>query len=95
MRAAPRVRACACVRVCVCAQGTLEPEMLLELAARNNLPPPFASVEDARAAYNFKDLQVGWDGWRARFDQHMHEHDATSNQARICEGCRAPAKRCH
>ena len=46
-------------------QGTLEPEMLLELAARNELPPPFPSVEEARRAYRFKDLQSFLDLVRA------------------------------
>jgi adenosine deaminase len=38
-------------------EGTLEPELLLELAKRNNLPLPYPSVEAARAAYEFADLQ--------------------------------------
>ncbi|GAX80671.1 hypothetical protein CEUSTIGMA_g8106.t1 [Chlamydomonas eustigma] len=38
-------------------EGTLEPEMMLELAARNGLPPPYLSAEAARQAYQFKDLQ--------------------------------------
>ncbi len=38
-------------------EGSLEPEMLVELAARNRVAIPFASVEDARAAYRFTELQ--------------------------------------
>ena len=38
-------------------EGTLEPAMMLELAARNGLPPPYPSVEAAEAAYQFADLQ--------------------------------------
>ncbi|KAG2445067.1 hypothetical protein HYH02_008934 [Chlamydomonas schloesseri] len=38
-------------------EGALEPELMLALAARNGLPPPYPSVEAARAAYHFTDLQ--------------------------------------
>ncbi len=38
-------------------EGTLEPEMLLELAERNGVSIPFASAEDARRAYDFANLQ--------------------------------------
>ena len=36
-------------------EGTLEPEMMFELAARNGVDLPFDSVEDVRAAYEFDD----------------------------------------
>lgn len=38
-------------------EGTLEPEMMFDLAARNGVRLPFASVEEVRAAYRFSDLQ--------------------------------------
>ena len=38
-------------------EGTLEPELLLDLAARNGLELPFEDVEAAHAAYKFADLQ--------------------------------------
>mmetsp|Transcript_9006 Transcript_9006/g.27343 ORF Transcript_9006/g.27343 Transcript_9006/m.27343 type:complete len:109 (-) Transcript_9006:1690-2016(-) len=38
-------------------EGTLEPELMLQLAERNGLPAPFESVAAARAAYNFENLQ--------------------------------------
>ena len=38
-------------------EGSLEPEMLFSLAARNRIDIPFKSVEDVRAAYNFSNLQ--------------------------------------
>ena len=38
-------------------EGSLEPEMLFELARRNGVAIPFASVEAVRAAYNFSNLQ--------------------------------------
>ncbi len=38
-------------------EGALEPEMLIEIARRNNIRPKSASVEEARRAYNFRNLQ--------------------------------------
>jgi adenosine deaminase len=37
-------------------EGTLEPELKFELAARNGLDLPYGSVEEMRAAYGFNDL---------------------------------------
>jgi adenine deaminase len=38
-------------------EGTLEPELMFELAARNGVTLPFRSVEELRAAYAFRNLQ--------------------------------------
>ena len=38
-------------------EGTLEPEMMFDLAAHNGIDLPFANVEEVRAAYEFSDLQ--------------------------------------
>lgn len=38
-------------------EGTLEPELAFELARRNGVEPPRASVEALRAAHDFSDLQ--------------------------------------
>lgn len=38
-------------------EGTLEPEMMFALAARNGVKLPYADVEAVRAAYRFDDLQ--------------------------------------
>jgi|SRR6185312_5625864 len=38
-------------------EGTLEPELMFSLAARNKLKLRFPNVEAVRAAYKFKDLQ--------------------------------------
>lgn len=38
-------------------EGSLEPEMLVDLARRNKVEIPFASVEEVRAAYEFTELQ--------------------------------------
>src|SRR5262249_45824430 len=37
-------------------EGTLEPELKFELAARNGVDLPYASVDEMRAAYGFHDL---------------------------------------
>lgn len=38
-------------------EGSLEPELMFALAARNNIPLPYPSVEALRAAYKFNELQ--------------------------------------
>jgi adenosine deaminase len=38
-------------------EGTLEPELLVELARRNDVALPYDTVEEVRAAYRFIDLQ--------------------------------------
>lgn len=38
-------------------EGTLEPELMLELAQRNGVRLPWDTVEEARAAYDFNNLQ--------------------------------------
>lgn len=38
-------------------EGALEPELMMEFATKNNITLPFASVEDIRRAYDFKDLE--------------------------------------
>ncbi|MBI5594810.1 MAG: adenosine deaminase [Elusimicrobia bacterium] len=38
-------------------EGSLEPELMFELAGRNKVPLRFASAEAVRAAYRFSDLQ--------------------------------------
>ncbi|WP_319420151.1 adenosine deaminase [Pleurocapsa sp. FMAR1] len=38
-------------------EGTLEPEMMFELAQRNNIDLPYKSVSEVKEAYNFEDLQ--------------------------------------
>ena len=38
-------------------EGSLEPELIFELARRNGVALPYANVEALRAAYAFTDLQ--------------------------------------
>ena len=52
------IRAMPKVELHVHVEGTLEPELMFDLAARNGVALPFARVEDVRAAYAFADLQA-------------------------------------
>lgn len=38
-------------------EGTLEPELALKLAERNNISLPFADLDDLKAHYEFENLQ--------------------------------------
>jgi adenosine deaminase len=38
-------------------EGTLEPELMMELARRNGVALPYADIEEIRKAYNFNSLQ--------------------------------------
>lgn len=38
-------------------EGSLEPDLMFELARRNNIEIPFSSPEEVKAAYQFEDLQ--------------------------------------
>lgn len=38
-------------------EGTIEPEMILQLAARNDVDLPYRTVEDLREAFRFRDLR--------------------------------------
>ena len=38
-------------------EGSLEPELMFRLGKRNKIAIPFASVDEIRSAYNFRDLQ--------------------------------------
>jgi adenosine deaminase len=38
-------------------EGSLEPELMFQLAARNHIDLPYASIEDVKAAYDFHNLQ--------------------------------------
>tara|TARA_B100001123_G_C15328170_1_gene1030290 strand:- start:2883 stop:3875 length:993 start_codon:yes stop_codon:yes gene_type:complete len=38
-------------------EGTLEPDLLLKLAKRNNIKIPFTNINEVKSAYNFTNLQ--------------------------------------
>ncbi len=56
-------------------EGTLEPEMMFALAARNGVSLPYASVEAVRAAYEFENLQSFLDIYYAGAACLLHEQD--------------------
>ncbi|MCQ4347927.1 adenosine deaminase [Pseudomonas stutzeri] len=56
-------------------EGTLEPELMFALAARNGVALPWASVEETRAAYAFSDLQSFLDLYYAGAAALLHEQD--------------------
>jgi adenine deaminase len=39
-------------------EGSLEPELMFKLAARNRVAIPYSSVSDVRKAHQFRDLQT-------------------------------------
>ncbi len=56
-------------------EGSLEPELIFALAARNGVTLPYASVEALRAAYAFTDLQSFLDIYYAGASVLLHEED--------------------
>ncbi|MCM2330050.1 MAG: adenosine deaminase [Pseudomonas sagittaria] len=56
-------------------EGTLEPELMFALAARNRVALPWRSVEETRAAYAFDDLQSFLDLYYAGAAALLHEQD--------------------
>ena len=56
-------------------EGSLEPELMFELARRNGVALPYASVEETRAAYAFTDLQSFLDIYYAGAAALLHERD--------------------
>jgi len=56
-------------------EGTLEPELMFELALRNGVSLPYASVEDVRRAYVFSDLQSFLDIYYAGCHVLLKEQD--------------------
>ncbi|MBC7941826.1 MAG: adenosine deaminase, partial [Chitinophagaceae bacterium] len=56
-------------------EGSLEPELIFQLAQRNGVTLPYASVEALRAAYAFTDLQTFLDIYYAGASVLLHEQD--------------------
>ncbi len=56
-------------------EGTLEPELMFEIARRNEVDVPFASAEEVRAAYAFEDLQSFLDIYYQGARVLVHEQD--------------------
>lgn len=56
-------------------EGSLEPELIFQLAQRNGVPLAYASVEDLRRAYAFTDLQSFLDIYYAGASVLLNEQD--------------------
>lgn len=56
-------------------EGTLEPELLFNLADRNKIKMKYQSVEELHQAYHFKDLQSFLDIYYSGVKVLMHEQD--------------------
>ncbi|MFG0770589.1 adenosine deaminase [Vibrio plantisponsor] len=56
-------------------EGSLEPELMFELAKRNNIDIPFSSPEEVRAAYQFSNLQSFLDIYYQGAKVLIHEQD--------------------
>jgi adenine deaminase len=56
-------------------EGSLEPELMFEIAARNGIALKYKSVEEVRQAYEFSDLQSFLDIYYAGAQVLRHEQD--------------------
>jgi adenine deaminase len=56
-------------------EGSLEPELMFEIAGRNGIALKYASVEEARKAYDFTDLQSFLDTYYEATRVLLHERD--------------------
>ena len=56
-------------------EGSLEPKMMFEIAERNGVALRYASVEEARRAYDFEDLQSFLDLYYEGMQVLLHEQD--------------------
>ncbi len=56
-------------------EGTLEPELMFQLAQRNQIDIPYRSVEDVRNAYQFHNLQSFLDVYYQGANVLLHEQD--------------------
>ena len=56
-------------------EGTLEPEMMIDLAERNGVTLPYESLEELRNAYEFENLQSFLDLYYQGMAVLLHEQD--------------------
>ena len=56
-------------------EGTLEPEMMMEMASRNHVPIKYRTVDEVRSAYVFKNLQSFLDIYYAGCSVLVEEQD--------------------
>ncbi len=74
-------------------EGTMEPEMVFELAARNRVDLPFVDIEDLRGRYVFADLQSFLDLYYAAMDVLRTAEDFTDLAAAYLDRARAQGVR--
>ncbi|MDR3413579.1 MAG: adenosine deaminase [Formivibrio sp.] len=70
-------------------EGTLEPEMMFQLAERNRIKLPYANVEALRAAYHFEDLQAFLDLYYSGASVLVTEQDFYDLTLAYCERAHA------
>ncbi len=70
-------------------EGSLEPELMFELAERNGIKLPWGSVEEIRQAYEFSDLQSFLDIYYAGADVLRTEQDFFDLTWAYLERCRS------
>ena len=56
-------------------EGSLEPDLMFEIAGRNGVDLPYATVDGLKAAYDFADLQAFLDLYYAGMSVLLHEQD--------------------
>ncbi|MCK5907668.1 MAG: adenosine deaminase, partial [Flavobacteriales bacterium] len=56
-------------------EGSLEPELMFQLAKKNNITLPFSSVKEIKDAYNFNNLQEFLDIYYQGADVLVTEQD--------------------
>ncbi len=56
-------------------EGTFEPELMFEIAQRNNIEIPYANIEEVKNAYQFGNLQDFLDIYYAGANVLIHEED--------------------
>lgn len=71
----PFLRALPKVELHLHIEGSLEPELMFALAERNGVALPYASVEEAKAAYDFDDLQGFLNLYYQGMSVLLHERD--------------------
>jgi len=56
-------------------EGSLEPDLMFEIARRNGVDLPYATADDLKAAYDFADLQAFLDLYYAGMSVLLYEQD--------------------
>ena len=70
-------------------EGTFEPELMFEIAQRNHVNIPYASVDDLKKAYDFHNLQSFLDIYYAGANVLLHEQDFYDLTYAYFEKCKA------